>query len=216
MKKINLLPWELQTFADGEEQAQADDTQENQDVSGAQDTDDTQDDSENESGKQFTQEDVDRLVAERVAREQKKAEKQRQEAARLAGMNAQERETERLKQLEKRLADFEKKDAVNAMSKEVSNMLRETKIPIRDSVVAGLVREDADSTKEAAQDFISMVEEIKKDLLKDKYTGKSPKVNTSPALAKDEWTKEKIMKIKDNVKRQALIASHPDLFGLNK
>lgn len=219
MKKTDLiekLPFDLQMFTEGEGTLPAEGVN-LEGGPGAQGNDPEGGDPD-EGGKTFTQAELDQIVEDRLKREAKKAEKRQQEAARLAGMNAQERETERLKQLEKRLADFERKDAENAMYKEVSSMFKNANLSIPDSVMSTFVREDADETKEATTEFIKwcleLEESIKKKVQKEMYTGKAPKVNTTPSVTKDDWTYEKIMQVKDVEKRQELIQSHGHLFGI--
>lgn len=184
-------------------------TEETDDV---QDTDQVEETHEEQpEEKMVPASEIAKIVEQRLARERKAAEKREQEAARLAGMNEKERADEEFKQLQEELAELKRDKSINAMTKVANKMITKAKIPLKDSIVKGLVRDTAEETKESVNEFIELVSEIKNELLKDKFTGKSPKVQTT-SQPKEKMTKAEIMAVRDDAKRQKLMEEHIHLF----
>lgn len=70
-----------------------------------------------------------------------------------------------------------------------------------------IITDEADSTKSNVKQFSKMYKEAVAEGVKDALKGKTPGTGASGNV-----TKEQIMKIKDRVERQRMIAEHMDLF----
>ena len=81
------------------------------------------------TGKTFSQEDVDKIVAERLARQQKKFDAEKQEAAELAKMNAAQKAEHAAKKREEELAAREKSVAEKELRFTALGILEENKLP---------------------------------------------------------------------------------------
>ena len=81
------------------------------------------------SDKTFTQADVDRIVAERLERQQKKFTAEKEEAAKLAKMNAEEKANYAAQKREEELAAREKAIQEKELRYTALNILEENKLP---------------------------------------------------------------------------------------
>ena len=81
------------------------------------------------AGKTFSQEDVDKIVAERLARQQKKFDAEKQEAAELAKMNAAQKAEHAAKKREEELTNREKAVAEKELRFTALGVLEENKLP---------------------------------------------------------------------------------------
>ena len=79
--------------------------------------------------KTFSQADVDKIVAERLARQQKKFEAEKEEAAKLAKMNADQKAEYAAKKREEELAAREKSIAEKELRYTALGILEESKLP---------------------------------------------------------------------------------------
>lgn len=93
--------------------------------------------------KTFTQADLDKIVAERLARQQKKFEAEKEEAAKLAKMNADQKAEYAAKKREEELAAREKSIAEKELRYTALGILEESKLP--SSLVDCLNLSSADS-----------------------------------------------------------------------
>lgn len=93
--------------------------------------------------KTFTQADLDKIVAERLARQQKKFEAEKEEAAKLAKMNADQKAEYAAKKREEELAAREKSIAEKELRYTALGILEESKLPA--SLVDCLNLSSADS-----------------------------------------------------------------------
>ena len=81
------------------------------------------------AGKTFSQEDVDKIVAERLARQQKKFDEKMEEAAELAKMNAAQKAEHAAKKREEELVAREKSVAEKELRFTALGILEENKLP---------------------------------------------------------------------------------------
>ena len=70
-----------------------------------------------EPEKKYTDDDVDRIVKSRIAREREQAKKEKEEAEKLAEMNATQKAEYERDQLKKEIAELKRKDALSEMTK---------------------------------------------------------------------------------------------------
>lgn len=140
-------------------------------------------------GKTYTQEELEEIVKQRVAREKKAAEKAVKEAEKLAKMNEDQKKQYEFEKLQKELEEYKKKDAFYSLSKEATKMLAEKDIVADDEVLSFVVKDTAEDTQTAVNSFISLVDKKVKESVKKALAGKAPKVNTSNG-AKNPFSKE--------------------------
>ena len=160
-----------------------------------------------EPEKKYTDADVDKLINEKFAKWQEKAERERAEAEKLAKMNAEQKANFEKEKVEKELADLKRQVALNDMSREARVMLSEKNISIPDSIVAVLVSDDAESTKKRVEDFADLYQKAVSSGVKEALKGNEPQAGSQATL-----TREDIEKVKDRAERQRLMAENMDLF----
>lgn len=162
----------------------------------------------NEPEKKYTDEDVNKIIDRKFAEWEKKQNKAKSEADRLANMNAQQKEQYENEQLKKQVQELLRKDALGKMATVARGMLGEKNISVSDDLIEMLISDDAEKTKSSVDSFINAFQSAVEKAVKDALKGNTPKKTSEPASI----TKEQIMKVKDPLERQKLIAEHMDLF----
>lgn len=166
----------------------------------------------NEPEKKYTDEDVDRIINQKFAQKfsewEKKQSKAKDEAEKLAGMNAEQKEKYENEQLKKQVQELLRKDALGKMATVARGMLGEKNISVSDDLIEMLISDDAEKTKSSVDSFITAFQSSVEKAVKDALKGNPPKKTSEPASI----TKEQIMKVKDPLERQKLINEHMDLF----
>ena len=162
--------------------------------------------------KTFTQEEVNKMIEKRLAREKAKAEQERLEAEELAKLSEAERQK---KLFEKQVAEFEAERAewqASRLKEETRNQLRERNmLSDFDEFVLGA---DAEATLDKLNRFETLLNKAVELAVNERLKGKAPK--TSASGSSGEMTKEQFRKL-NIVEKQALLASNPTLFTeLNK
>lgn len=201
-KKFN-----LQLFADDDSSTSEDGKKSEQQAEEHQ-NETKKDEKKSEDEKKYTDADLNSIIDKKFAEWQKKKEKEVDEAKKLAEMNATEKAEYERDKLQKQLDEMMKEKSLTEMTKVARKMLSEDGINITDELLANLVSDSAENTKEAVKSFIELFKNAVNDAVKDALKGKAPKNSTGS----DSITKEKIMKVKDRAERQKLIAEHMDLF----
>lgn len=192
MEDIRKIPLNLQLFADDEAETEVD--QANVDA-------------EKETEKTFTQDEVNKIVQDRLAKEKAKNEKAQEEAKKLAKMNAEQKNQYMVEQLQKELEEYKTKEAKNDMIKEANSMLKEADINLPDEVVAMLIGDNADDTKICVDSFSKAFKTAVERAVNEKLKGKTPKQKSVAGL-----TREDILSVKDRQERQRLIEENEELF----
>lgn len=154
----------------------------------------------------YSDNDLDKIVKDKVARERKKA----AEAARLAEMNAQERAEAERDAYKAELDELKRTVNAAEMAKTARSMLSDNGVQVNDSLVSVLVTDDAETTKANVEQFASAFKAAVDDEVKKRLSGQVPKVGTGGAAA--SMTKDDILAVTDKAERQKLIAEHIDLF----
>ena len=161
--------------------------------------------------KTFTQEEVDKIVNKRLARERKdieaKIEAERQEAERLAKLSEAERQKA---MFEKQVAEFEATKRAFEQEKllnETSKQLASKNLPIEFAEM--LKAQDAESTFENIKIFEAKFNEAVEKLVNERLKGKTPKAQTG---AVDGVTKEAFNKMSYK-ERLELYNSDPELYN---
>lgn len=192
MEDIRKIPLNLQLFADEEVETEVDQANV---------------DSEKETEKTFTQDEVNKIVQDRLAKEKAKNEKAQEEAKKLAKMNAEQKNQYMVEQLQKELEEYKTKEAKNDMIKEANSMLKEADINLPDEVVAMLIGDNAEDTKICVDSFSKAFKTAVERAVNEKLKGKTPKQKSVAGL-----TREDILSVKDRQERQRLIEENEELF----
>lgn len=185
LKKID-----LQLFAeDGQEGNSGDDPEggndgdQNEGGAGGEGNSNKSDD----ENKTFTQEELEAILRERLAQQErvnkKKIEEAKSEAEKLAKMNEEQKkayEQEKLQQqnaeLLKKIQDLEKVQAREELSKSAASMLRENhKINATQDILDFVVGEDADVTNKNIEKFVAIIQADRKQVEIERATGNTPK-----------------------------------------
>ena len=192
MEDIRKIPLNLQLFAEDEAETEVD--QANVDA-------------EKETEKTFTQDEVNKIVQDRLAKEKAKNEKAQEEAKKLAKMNAEQKNQYMVEQLQKELEEYKNKEAKNDMIKEANSMLKDNDITLPDEVVAMLIGDNAEDTKVCVDSFSKAFKTAVERAVNEKLKGKTPKQKSVAGL-----TREDILSVKDRQERQRLIEENEELF----
>jgi hypothetical protein len=142
-----------------------------------------------EPEKKYTDDDVDRIVKNRLAREREQAKKEKEEAEKLAEMNAQQKAEYKAQQLEKELAEYKRKDALSEMSKVARKMLTEENINISDDLLSMMVTTDAQQTKQNVDTFAKMYKESVEAAVKARLKGETPRAGSGASTPVSEIEK---------------------------
>lgn len=155
----------------------------------------------------YTDEDVDKIVSKKIAKERERAKAEADEAARLAKMTEQERTAAELKKALDEVEALRAEKARNEMRETARKMLSDASVNVPDGILDVLVTNDADTTKKAVDDFTSLFKSVVDKAVKAKLGGEPPKVGGTKTL-----TKQDILAVENREERQKLIAEHLELF----
>lgn len=212
VQKINLQLHSDDGDNQGDQQNQANQNQGKADNGGESGTD-SKNKSDDGNGKddkskpKYTEEDLNRLIDEKLKLFEKKQKGKSDEAARLAQMNAQERAEYERDKLQKQVDELLKEKSMGEMQSTAREMLSAENINAPDEIVKLLVTDDAEGTKKTVNAFVSLFKNSVKTAVADALKGKSPKVGADGTITKDD-----IMKIKDTKARQKAIKENIELF----
>lgn len=163
--------------------------------------------------KTFTQSEVDDLIKKRLAKQEKSFDKRMQEkldeAEKLRQMNeTQKAEYEQEKQ-KAYIAELEAKINRSGLEREASNMLSEVGISVDDKILGFVVKDTAESTQEAVESFVALVNELADKKVSEKLKGKTPKKMED--VSGSEITKEQFNKM-GYQSRNELLQKNPELY----
>ena len=146
---------------------------------------------DNEPEKKYTDAEVDALLNAKFAKFQADFDAKQKEAEKLAKMNAEEKAEHNRKQLEKKLAEYEAKENLNAMGKEASKMLVELELQPTEEVLVLVVKEDAEGTRASVKAFADAVQKAAEQIAHQNSIGVTPKVttNTSTTITREAFNK---------------------------
>lgn len=159
MKKRLLMPMQLQFFAEPD---------------GGQDTPPAEQNTPpedklkgEETGKTFSRDELAKIVAAETKKAraswEQEAEAKKEEAKKLAKMNAEEKLQHELEQKEAEIAELKRGQTLNEMKSEASKMLSGTGLPQDDELLGLIVSEDAEATKKAVAVITNFASQIKKE-----------------------------------------------------
>lgn len=206
LKNLSNILFDLQMFADeaSNEESNSDSNQSQQ----SNNDDENKPKNENKGAKTYTQDEVNKIIADRLAREKNKAKQEIDEANKLANMNAQQKIEYERDKLQKELDELKKANALSDMSKQARKMLSDNNISVSDELLSLMVSTEADKTKGTIDSFVKLFNEHVEKEVKERLKGKAPKKGSSEVL-----TKEKILEIKDPLERKKKIAENINLFS---
>lgn len=166
------------------------------------------DDKEGKDEKLFTQEQVNKLIKDRVARAVKDKEEAIKEAEKLAKMNAEQKREYELEKLKRENEELKAAQNRYELGREATKMLAESGITASDEILDFVVREDAEKTSEAVQAFSELVDRISDEKMKEKLKGKPPRKDAQPGGFKNPFSKEHF-----NLTEQGrLLKADPELY----
>ena len=162
-----------------------------------------------EGEKTFTQEDVDQIIKDRVAREKKSKEDAVKEAEKLAKMNKDQKSEYEREQMQKELDLYKAKEARNEMKKHAGDVFKQNEITPNDELLELVTADTADQTQANVQAFNDVLNNMVKEQVQAKLYQGTPKnySNGSGGV-----TRESIEQIKDDSARQQAIAQNMHLF----
>ena len=163
--------------------------------------------------KTFTQSQLDEIIQKEKAKAKRSAEKEYQakmdEAEKLRQMNeAQKAEYEQEKQ-RAYIAELEAKINRSGLEREASKMLSEGGIAVDDKILGFVVKDTAESTQEAVESFVALVNELADKKVSEKLKGKTPKKMEDTSAG--EITKEQFNKM-GYQSRNELLQNNPELY----
>lgn len=163
--------------------------------------------------KTFTQSEVDDLIKKRLAKQEKSFDKRMQEkldeAEKLRQMNeAQKAEYEQEKQ-RAYIAELEAKINRSGLEREATKMLSEGGIAVDDKILGLVVKDTAESTQEAVESFVTLVNDLADKKVGEKLKGKTPKKMEDTSAG--EITKEQFNRM-GYQSRNELLQNNPELY----
>lgn len=163
--------------------------------------------------KTFTQSEVDELIKKRLAKQEKSFDKRMQEkldeAEKLRAMNeSQKAEYEQEKQ-RAYIAELEAKINRSGLEREASKMLSEGGIVVDDKILGLVVKDTAESTQEAVESFVALVNDLADKKVGEKLKGKTPKKMEDTSAG--EITKEQFNRM-GYQSRNELLQNNPELY----
>lgn len=214
--KDSLLKMDLQFFAQGDNPGDDDPGYEGHDDENpgtepgpySGEGDDNTNKKPNKKEKLFTQEEVNRIVKERLARALKDKEEAIKEAEKLAKMNAEQKREYELEKLRRENEELKKTQLRYELGREATKILGEAGIVADDDVLSFVVRDDAEQTQQAVETFISLVDKLADLRMKEKLKGRPPKKDSQPGGFKNPFSKEHF-----NLTEQGrLLRTDPELY----
>lgn len=130
------------------------------------------------------------------------------EAERLARMTKEQKAEFKAQKLEEELNQLKREKASAEMASEARRILADEGVTVPDEIVANLIADDADKTKDAVEQFSKAYKVAVQDAVKEALKGTPPKSGTGTTTI----TKEQIFAIKDPAERQRMIAENFNLF----
>lgn len=160
MKKRLLMPMKLQFFAEQDGGSQETTSTETTETT----TDETK---KEETGKTFSRDELAKIVAAETKKAraswEQEAEAKKEEAKKLAKMNAEEKLQHELEQKEAEIAELKRGQTLNEMKSEASKMLSGAGLPQDDELLGLIVSDDAEATKKAVAVITNFASQIKKE-----------------------------------------------------
>lgn len=117
---------------------------------------------------------IDTALTKAKAKWQAMTDDKMTEAEKLAKMNKEEKALYKAKRAEQKLADLEAKIAKGELEKEARKTLADTGLNVPDVLISGLIRDNAEATKEAVEAFANLFKEAVGEAVKKKARQNPP------------------------------------------
>lgn len=160
------MPMNLQFFSEPGDGGSGDEGQQGNLPAGSQETP-TEVKEENNTGKTFSRDEVAKMIAAETNKAKAAWEKElaakKEEAKKLAKMNAEEKLQHELEQKEAEIAELKRNQTLSEMKSEASKMLSSASLPQDDELLGLIVSEDAEATKKAVSIITKFASQIKKE-----------------------------------------------------
>ena len=160
--------------------------------------------------KKYSDEDLNAILDKKFKKWQQQKQKEIDEAAKLANMNAQEKAEHERDLLKAELDELKKANTRAEMESTARGILQESGVNIPDTIIKMIITDEADTTSANVKAFINSFNSAVTTAVKEKLSGKPPKTGTG--TGNSGITKSDILKEKSDRKRQALMREHPELF----
>lgn len=152
--------------------------------------------------KTYTKDQVNAMIADRLAREQKLAEEKQAEAKKLAKMDAEQKQKYELDQANQRAQDAQAQLARYEMQGQARTMFAEAKISAPDDVLKLVVTDKAETTQANVNALTEFAKTIRQSAVDEIMKGKTPKDFTQTQVTTADYNKmsyQEIAKLqKDN------------------
>lgn len=165
--------WDLQFFADEEEENKGSAEDSKEEVEGAKT--ENKDSKESSEEKTFSQAEVNEMLEKRIARERAKLKAEQEEEAKKAKMDAEEKAKYELEKSKERIEELEKAKKKMELSRGAASLLKEKDIDADDDLLDFIVAEDEEETEKRIDKFVSVVEAVLQKREIERATGKTPK-----------------------------------------
>ena len=163
--------------------------------------------------KTFTQSEVDELIKKRLAKQEKSFDKRMQEkldeAEKLRAMNENQKAEYEQEKQRAYIAELEAKINRSGLEREASKMLSEGGIVVDDKILGLVVKDTAESTQEAVESFVALVNDLADKKVGEKLKGKTPKKMEDTSAG--EITKEQFNRM-GYQSRNELLQNNPELY----
>ena len=139
--------------------------------------------------KTYTKDQVNAMIADRLAREQKLAEEKQAEAKKLAKMDAEQKQKYKLDQANKRAQDAQAQLARYEMQGQARTMFAEAKISAPDDVLNLVVTDKAETTQANVNALTEFAKTIRQSAVDEIMKGKTPKDFTQTKVTTADYNK---------------------------
>lgn len=157
----------------------------------------------------FTRAEIGKILSAERSKWEEEQEAKENEAKKLRQMNeAQKAEYEQEKQ-KAYIAELEAKINRSGLEREASKMLSEGGIAVDDKILGLVVKDTAESTQEAVESFVALVNDLADKKVSEKLKGKTPKKMEDTSAG--EITKEQFNKM-GYQSRNELLQNNPELY----
>ena len=157
----------------------------------------------------FTRAEIGKILSAERSKWEAEQEAKENEAKKLRQMNeAQKAEYEQKKQ-RAYIAELEAKINRSGLEREASKMLSEGGIAVDDKILGLVVKDTAESTQEAVESFVALVNELADKKVSEKLKGKTPKKMEDTSAG--EITKEQFNRM-GYQSRNELLQNNPELY----
>ena len=157
----------------------------------------------------FTRAEIGKMLSAERSKWEAEQEAKENEAKKLRQMNeAQKAEYEQEKQ-RAYIAELEAKINRSGLEREASKMLSEGGIAVDDKILGFVVKDTAESTQEAVEGFVALVNELADKKVSEKLKGKTPKKMEDTSAG--EITKEQFNRM-GYQSRNELLQNNPELY----